>query len=105
VSGVAYESQDARQVALDGLQCDIGACGNWIRVLMSLKGLSQQKYGNDWEVEYWKLIGTDLSSGWVEDLVPDYLRNTLTAKVHFKIEHLFRNILKVLSPSLKTRDF
>lgn len=36
-SGILYDSQDARQVALDGLQCDIGACGMWIKALMSLK--------------------------------------------------------------------
>jgi hypothetical protein len=97
VCGVSYTSQDARQVALDGLQSDIGACGNWVRALMSLKGLSREKYGDSWEEEYRKLIGTGLSSGQAEDLMLDYLRNTLTTKVHFKIENLFSNILKVLS--------
>ena len=104
-SGISYTSQDARQVALDGLQCDIGACGNWIRTLMSLKGLSQEKYGENWEEKYIKLIGTGLSSSQAEDLMLDYLRNTLTTKVHFKIENLFSNILKVLSVSPKRRGF
>ena len=99
VSGVSYASQDARQVALDGLQCDIGACGNWIRALMSLKDLSQDKYGKNWEDAYRKLIGTASSSDRAEDLMLDYLRNTLTTKVHFKIENLFTNILKALSAS------
>ena len=89
MSGVLYASQDARHVALDGLQCDIGACSNWIRALMNLKALSQDKYSDNWEEEYRKLIGTGLSSGQAEDLMLDYLRNTLTTKVNFKIENLF----------------
>jgi hypothetical protein len=105
VSGVSYASQDARHVALDGLQCDIGACGNWIRVLMSLKGISQQKYSDNWEEEYRKLIGTGLSSGQAEDFMLDYLRNTLTTKVHFKIENLFSNILKALSATPNRSGF
>ena len=105
VNGVPYASQDARHVALDGLQCDIGACGNWIRVLMSLKGLCKEKYKDNWEEEYRNLIGTGLSSGQAEDLMLDYLRNTLTTKVHFKIENLFSNILKALSASPNRRGF
>ncbi len=97
VSGVSYDSQDARHIALEGFQCDIGACGNWIGVLMGLKHLSQEKFGNNWDEEYRKLIGTGLPSGQAEDLMLDYLRNTLTTKVHFRIENLFRNILKALS--------
>lgn len=97
VSGVSYASQDARHIALEGFQCDIGACGNWIGVLMGLKCLSKDKFGNNWDEEYRKLIGTGLPSGQAEDLMLDYLRNTLTTKVHFKIENLFSNILKALS--------
>jgi len=104
-SGVSYASQDARQVALDGLQCDIAACGNWIHVLMSLKGLSQEKHSNNWEGEYRKLIGTGLSSGQAEYLMLDYLRNTLTIKAHFKIENLLSNLLKALSASPNKRGF
>lgn len=105
VCGVTYASQDARHVALDGLQCDIGACGNWIRALMSLKGLAQEKYGNNWDKEYRNLIGTGLTSSQAEDLMLDYLRNTLVTKVHFKIENLFNNILKALSASPHRRGF
>jgi len=105
VCGVSYASRDARHVALDGLQGDIGACGNWIGVLMSLKGLSQEKYGDKWDKEYRRLIGTGLTSGQAEDLMLDYLRNTLTTKVHFKIENLFINILKALSASPNRRGF
>jgi len=100
-SEVLYTSQDARHVALDGLQCDIGACSNWIRTLMSLK----EKYGGNWEDEYQRLIGTRLPSDQAEDLMLDYLRNTLTLKVHFKIENLFSNILKALSVNLERRGF
>jgi uncharacterized protein YoaH (UPF0181 family) len=105
MSGVSYASQDSRQVALDGLQCDIGACGNWICALMSLKRLSQEKYSDNWEEEYRKLIGTGMSSGQAEDLMLDYLRNTLTTKVHFKIENLFNNILKAISTSPNRSGF
>lgn len=105
MSGVSYASQDARHVALDGMQCDIGACGNWISVLMSLKDLSQERYKDNWEDEYRKLIGTNLSCGQAEDLMLDYLRNTLTTKVHFKIENLFSNILKALGASSSSGGF
>lgn len=105
VCGVSYASQDARHVALDGLQCDIGACGMWIRALMSLKGLSQEKYGDNWDAEYRRSIGTGLTSCQAEDLMLDYLRNTLTTKVHFKIENLFSNILKALSAGPNRRGF
>jgi hypothetical protein len=88
VSGVSYKSQDARQVALEGFQCDLDACGNWIRALMGLKSLSQDRYNDNWELEYLKLIGTDLLSGQAEDLMLNYLRNTITTSVHFKIENL-----------------
>ena len=103
--GVSYASQDARHIALEGLQCDIGACGNWIKTLMSLKGLSQEKYGNNWDAQYRKLIGTGLTSGQAEDLMLGYLRNTLITKVHFKIENLFNNILKALSASPSKKRF
>ena len=105
VSSISYASQDARQVALDGLQCDIGACGNWIRALMSLRDLSHEKYRDNWEEEYRKLIETGLPSGQAEDLMLDYLRNTLTTKVHFKIENLYNNILKALNATPKQSGF
>jgi amino-acid N-acetyltransferase len=105
VCEVSFESQDARHVALNGLQCDICACVNWMRVLMSLKGLSQEKYSENWEEEYLKLIGTGLSSGQAEDLMVDYLRHSLILKTHFKIENLFSNILKVLIPHKDIRVF
>jgi len=105
VSKAPYTSQDARQVALEGLQCDIGACGNWIHALMSLRRLAQDKYGENWEDEYPKLIVTGLPSGQAEDLMLDYLRHTLTTKVHFKIENLFKNILRALSACPDGRGF
>lgn len=91
---IPYDSQDARQVALDGLQCDISACGMWIKSLMSLKWLCQNKNGDIWREEYRKSIGTGFDKAEkAEDMMLDYLRNTLTTKVHFKIENLFNNIL------------
>jgi hypothetical protein len=105
MSDATYTSQDARQLALEGMQCDIAACGNWIRALMSLKGLSQEKYGNNWDEEYRKLLGTGLSSEQIEDLMLNYLRNTITTKVHVTIENLFSNILKVLAATPAGRGF
>ena len=105
VSSISYVSQDARQVALDGLQSDIGTCGNWIRALMSLKGLSHEKHRDNWEEEYRKLIGTGLPSGQAEALMLDYLRNTITTKAHFKIENLFSNILNALNATPKQSGF
>ena len=99
VNGVSYASQDARQVALEAIQCDIGACGNWIRTLISLRGLCQEKYGGNREEEYRKLIWTGLSTDQAEARMVNYLRNTITTKVHFTIENLFSNILKALSAS------
>jgi len=72
---------------------------------MSLRGLCQEKCGSHWEEEYRHLIGTGLPSGQAEDLMLDYLRNTLVTKIHFKIENLFSNILVALSASLKNGRF
>jgi hypothetical protein len=105
MSSISYVSQDARQVALNGLQLDIGACGNWMRALMSLKGLSHEKHRDNWEEEYRKLIGTGLPSAQAEDLMLDYLRNTITTKVHFKIENLYSNILNALNATPKQKSF
>jgi hypothetical protein len=98
---IAYISQDARHVALEGLQSDISACGMWMHTLISLKG----KYRGTWNAEYQKLIGTALSSDQAEDLMLEYLRNTLTTKIHFKIESLFSNLLKALSATPRKSGF
>jgi len=102
---VAYGSQDARHLALEGVQCDIGACGNWISVLMALKCLCKEKFGNNWDENYRKMIRTRLSSSQSEDLMLDYLRNTITTKVHFKIENVFFNILRELRALPKNPRF
>ena len=91
--GIDYRSQDARQLALEGIQCDVGACGNWISSLPGLKNLCMEHYGEQWESEYIRIIGTRLSASIAEDLMLDYLRNTITTKIHFKIDNLFMNIL------------
>ena len=83
--GISYTSQDARQVALDGFQCDAGACGLWIKTMMSLKRICQDSFGDHWEEEYRSRLNSGLSVGQSEDLMLDYLRNTLTTKIHFKI--------------------
>lgn len=58
------------------------------------KSLSQGMNGDNWEEEYRKFIGTGLDKAeTAEYMMLDYLRNTLTTKVHFKIENLFSNIL------------
>jgi hypothetical protein len=105
MSDATYTSQDARQLVLEGMQCDIAACGNWMRALMSLKGLSQEKYGSEWDEEYRKILGTGLSSDQAEYVMLEYLRNTLATKIHFKVENLFSNILKVLAATPARRNF
>lgn len=92
--GAEYSSQDARQVALDGIQSNVGACGGWICSLIHLKDMSRKTYGAEWEGQYRRALGTGLTIGQAEDLMLDYLRNTLVVKVHFKIENLFSNILR-----------
>jgi hypothetical protein len=76
-----------------------------MRALMSLKGLSHEKHRDNWEEEYRKLIGTGLPSAQAEDLMLDYLRNTITTKVHFKIENLYSNILNALNATPKQKSF
>lgn len=94
--GIHYQSQDARQLALEGIQCDVGACGNWINSLLGLKNLCMEHYGEQWESEYLRILGTRLSASIAEDLMLNYLRNTITTKIHFKIDNLFKNILRHL---------
>ena len=96
VQGIDYRSQDARQLALEGIQCDVAACGNWINSLLGLKNLCMEHYGEQWESEYLRILGTRLSAGIAEDLMLDYLRNMITTKIHFKIDNLFKNILRHL---------
>lgn len=96
-SCIAYESQDARQVAFDTIQCNIGACRNWIQALASLRNLLQKSSPANWETEYLGSIGSRLRASQAEDLMLDYLRNTLVLKVHFAIENLFGNILRAIN--------
>lgn len=91
--GVSYTSQDARHVALAGLQRDILACGYWIRSLTNLKGIVREKHGSNWNGHYQQLFGAGLKADEAEDLMLDYLRKSLPINVHFKIENLFSNIL------------
>ncbi len=60
--GIGYRSQDARQLALEGIQCDVGACGNWINSLLGLKKLCKEHYDEQWESEYLRILGTRLSA-------------------------------------------
>jgi len=104
-SKVLSKSKDARQIALNGLQIDISVCCNWINTLINLNRLSKTQYGDNWKPEYLNMIETALrvDESEVSSAIPviekhmiDYLRNTLTTKLHFKIENLFKNILKAL---------
>jgi hypothetical protein len=104
-SKVLSKSKDARQIALNGMQIDISVCCNWINTLINLNHLSKTQYGDNWKPEYLNMIETALrvDESEVSSAIPviekhmiDYLRNTLTTKLHFKIENLFKNILKAL---------
>jgi hypothetical protein len=96
VSGVSYFSQDARQVALDGMQCDILACDHWIRALIGLRRLVEDKFGGNWQEGFLRTLDTHLEADRAEILMVEYLRNSLTTKIHFKIDNLLKNVLQAL---------
>lgn len=107
-AGISPTSQDARLVALDGIQSDLIACGFWMNGLIGLKQFCKERFGQDWEREYLALIRVGPGfppgpnrTGRVEDIMLDYLRNTLTTKVHFKVESLFANLLRELGVTTK----
>lgn len=56
--------------------------------------MTKKFYGEKWEQEFLHQIGTRLNSDRIYDQMTNYLRNTITTKVHFKIENLLSNILQ-----------
>lgn len=106
-AAIAYESQDARLVALDGIQRDIIANGYWINAGIGLRGVCEEKFQGSWQGEYEKRLGTNLGFERTEGAMLDYLRNTLVVSIHFKIENLFKNLLREkdgVSPSMNMED-
>ncbi|MEP2946148.1 MAG: hypothetical protein ABJN11_17290 [Lentilitoribacter sp.] len=103
--GVNYHSQDARHVALDMIQRDIVACGNFINMMRSLRTLVEEKGGEAWEDLYKSLIGTELSAYAAEDNMLNSIRFNLLLSIHFRIENLFMNIMRCFESGYNRRGF
>jgi hypothetical protein len=94
-SNFDIESQDARLVALDSIQSDMLAVGNWISTLNSLanKCVANGKLN---EKEFLESVGSIKSLKDTEDIMYKFLRLGLLAPIHFKIDNMFHNILREL---------
>lgn len=108
-SGIDYRSQDARHVALDGIQQNLIACGMWINGLLSLAGECGSPDSVEFreEDDFLKAVGSGLTLEQTEELMWNYLRLSLAVLVHFKIDNLFQNILKHIerTPTPRKRGF
>ena len=96
-SGVAYTSQDARHVALDGIQQDLLACG----MLILCMGYCPERE----RIPFLRQMGSALAREETEDLMLKYLRLSLVDFVYFKIDNLFTNILGHFGKRQKKRGF
>jgi hypothetical protein len=105
-SGIEYHSQDARHVALDGIQQNVVACGMWINGLLSLANEYSSTDSRDFrEADFLNAVGSGLTLRITEDVMWNYLRLSLVVLVHFKIDSLFQNILKHIGRTPKNRGF
>ena len=96
--GVPYTSQDGRQVAMEAMQLDVAACTKWLQAMLALRQMCHEKDADRWEHEYRERLSihANIPTGAMEDIMLDYLRNTLPVRVHFTIENLFSNLLGAL---------
>lgn len=94
-SGISYESQDARMVALDSIQIQISAVCMWIKASNTLANRCANENGFD-EAEFLKSVGSGLNISQTEEIMFTHLRLGFMTLVHFKIDNLFHNILKHL---------
>jgi hypothetical protein len=107
-SGVAFESQDARLVALDAVQSDLIACGYWINAALSLERDCRERFGERGEPELRKRLGVGpgfpghpIGGEKGPDVVMiDYLRHSLTVMIHFRVDALFSNLLRKLGKNI-----
>jgi hypothetical protein len=95
-SGIDYKSQDARMVALDSLQITISSVGMWIQCCNSLAKF-HTKEGVFNEVGFLQSVGSGVDKNQTEMMMFDHLRLGFMVLTHFKIDNLFRNILKHLN--------
>lgn len=110
-AGIALTSQDARLVALDGIQQNLVTVGYWINALISLKSECQGQ-GPNWEKTYLgKLgVGPDIypgdshRTGKIEDRMLGVQFGALVTLIHFKIDNLFYNTLRALGET-PTKSF
>ena len=102
-AGIGMDSMDTRLVAMDGIQADCLACGWWMRTLMGAKRAYQEKIPDNWEAPYLEMVGVGPGFpdgpnrvGRAEDVMLNYLRNTITTSIQFKLESMFKRILRSL---------
>ena len=105
-SKVDYCGQDARHVALDGIQQNLVACGIWINSLLSLAGKHSSPDSVEFrEDDFLRDVGSNLTLEQTEDLMWNHLRLGLVVLVHFKIDNLFQNILEQIGRTPGRRGF
>lgn len=97
-------AQDARLVALAGIQRSLLSFVFWLSAGTNLKELVKAKGRNGWESEYRNYLsaGSGLFPGdpdpltTIENLMVSYLKNALSVSIHFQIDNLFANLLREL---------
>lgn len=100
-AGIALTSQDARLVALDGIQRNLITVGYWIRALHSLKS---ECSGRNWEKTYLDKLGVrpgiypgdSHRTGKIEDMMLYIQFEALVTLTHFNIDNLFYNTLRAV---------
>jgi hypothetical protein len=97
-STVAYDSQDARMVALDSIQIEISAIVMWITSFLSLGNKCTYNHVFD-EPEFLRNVCSQLGIEKTEEIMFNCLRLGFITLVHFKIDNLFYNILRHLNNS------
>ena len=100
-SGISYESQDARMVALDSIQISISAVCMWISAYNSLANGYTHENKFD-EAKFLNSVGSGIDISQTEEIMFTHLRLGFMTLAHFKIDNLFHNVLKHLN-SLPTR--
>lgn len=102
-SGISYQSQDARMVALYSLQLTISAVGMWIQCCNSLANCHTCGKSFD-EQQFLKSVGSGVNKDQTEMIMFDHLKLGFITLAHFKIDNLFQNILRNLKvlPGEKT---
>ncbi|MDH0639382.1 hypothetical protein N5D52_20840 [Pseudomonas sp. GD03860] len=95
-SKVPFDSQDARLVALVGIKLDLLACAHTLSLSNNSKIKLQEESPENWELEYCKLVESNQTAKNAHETIETYFKNTLIVSIHFKIDSLFKNLLKSL---------